>query len=530
LAERGPDRIPERFLSGGIAMILVGAALACMGAYLSGRSLIDAGRRSPVLFSGFGPLYAAATFSLLIGILLLLLRVYLKSTEDEVRSILADSVRSHGGDLHGTADCRATAGAASRLLDRVQEDFRVALNQAREDQEKRVREVTEAHNDLITRHLFTKKMLRAYRSDEVLEALLKGVREGLGFPGAALGILDPSGDLVFGSGSGGNGKGRVGIPGWNEESLLARTVWGGKAAMLSSLDGQRHCREDRTVLGDGPAFLVPVTRKLSRKCSDVLACSHLECPAYELVDTRCWIEGFSTCRMHDSGTPEEKRKECLRCEMFAPSGILLVRSHPRSRPITQKTMKSVVALVREAATALELVEMNENTKKLSITDGLTGLANHREFYQSLSRELARARRYGHSLSLLMIDVDDFKLVNDRFGHLVGDGVLRQIAGLLRGFVRVNDTVARYGGEEFGIILPEATPAGALMIAERIKAEIGRHRFFETNGATGNLTVSIGIYSMGKDDVSEQKMVKFADEAAYLAKQLGKNRVVVKDHV
>lgn len=510
-------------------MILVGAALACMGAYLSGWSLFDAGRRSPVLLSGSGPLYAAATFSLLTGILLLLLRVYLKSTEDAVR-ILADSVRFHGGDLPRTADCRATAESARRLLDRVQGNFRVALKQAREDHEKRVREFTEAHNDLVTRHLFTKKMLRAYRSDEVHEALLKGVREGLGFHGASLGILDRRGNLVFESGWGGNGKGRVGIPVWNEESLLARTVWSGNAVMLSSLDGQRQCREDRTVLGDGAAFLVPVTRKLCRKCSDVLACGHLECPAYDLVETRCWIEGFSTCRSHDSVAPEEKRKECLRCEMFAPSGILLVRSHPRSRPINRRTMEPVVTLVREAATALELVEINENTRKLSITDGLTGLANHREFYQALGRELARARRYGHSLSLLMIDVDDFKKFNDRFGHLAGDAALKRVAGLLRRSVRAIDIVARYGGEEFGIILPESTPAGALMIAERIKAEIGRHRFFETDGAKGNLTVSIGIYSMGKDNVSEQMMVKFADEAAYLAKQMGKNRVVVKDHV
>ena len=510
-------------------MILVGVALACMGASPSGWSLFDEGRNSPVVLSGSGPLYAAATFSLLIGILLLLLRGYLKSTEEAVR-ILADSVRSHGGELPGTADCRDTAEAAKRLLDRVQEDFRVVLKEARDGQERRVREITEAHNDLITRHLFTKKMLRAYRSDEVHEALLKGVREGLGFPGAVLGILDPGGDLVFGSGWGGNGRGKVGIPAWNEESLLARTVWDGNAVMLSSMDGQRHCREDRAVVGDGPAFLVPVTRKPCRKCSDVNACGHLECPSYDLVDTRCWSEGFSTCRMHDSVVPEEKRKECLRCEMFAPSGILLVRSHPGSRPINPKTMEPVVTLVREAATALTLVEMNENTIKLSITDGLTGLANHREFYQALSRELARARRYGHSLSLLMLDVDDFKKFNDRFGHLAGDAALKKVAGLLLRSVRTKDTVARYGGEEFGILLPEANPAGALMIAERIKAEIGRHRFFETDGATGNLTVSIGIYSMGKDDVSEQKMVKFADEAAYLAKKMGKNRVVVKDHV
>ncbi len=510
-------------------MILVGAGLACMAADLLGWRLFDAGRRSAVSLTGFAPLAAAAIFSLLIGILLLLLRAYLKSSEEAIRS-LADAVRSQGGDLPDAADSRATADAAIRLLDRVREDFRRALKQSREEQERRVREVGEAHKDLVARHLFTKRMLQAFHAHEVHETLLQGVREGLGFTGAALGILDEGGDLVFGGAWSGNGHGRVRVPVWNEGSLLARTVWSGKPLMLSSLDGERHCPEDRTILGDGPAILVPVTRKVGRKCSDVMACGHLECPAYGLADRRCWIEGFSTCRWHESDIPEEKRKECLRCEMFAPSAILSVRSHPRSRPISRKTMESVVTLVREAATALELVEMNENTRKLSVTDGLTGLANHREFYQSLGREIARSRRFGHPLSLLMVDVDDFKKFNDQFGHLAGDAALKKIAGLLLSCVRAKDTVARYGGEEFGIILPEANPAGVLMVAERIKTEISRHRFIETEGIQGNLTVSIGIYSMGKGDVSEQKMVKFADEAAYQAKHMGKNRVVVKEHV
>ena len=526
---RIPGPIEKRFLLGGVAMILVGAALACMTAAHLGWIPLDTGRRSSGFLSGIGPMVAVATFSLLIGVLLLLLRLYLRSSEEAVRR-LADSVRSHGEDLPSTAGPGATADAARRLLDSYQENFGVSVKQAREDQERRVREITEAHRDLLTHHIFTKKMLQAFRSHEVLEALLKGVREGLGFTGAALGILDERGDLVFGSAAGGNGQGRVGIPCSNERSLLARTVWRGNAVMIPSLDGKRHCLEDRAILGDRPAFLVPVTRKLGRKCSEIHACGHLECPAYDTLDTKCWIEGFSTCRLHVSGTLEEKRKECLDCEMFAPSAILVVRSHPGSRPISRKTTDSVVTLVSEAAAALELVELNENTRKLSVTDGLTGLANHREFYQSLSRELARARRYGHSLSLLMVDVDDFKKFNDQFGHLAGDAALRKIAGLLRGVVRANDIVARYGGEEFGIILPEATPAGALMLAERIKTEIYGHRFFETSGEEGHLSVSIGIYSMGKEDVSEQKMVKFADEAAYLAKNMGKNRVVVKEHV
>jgi diguanylate cyclase (GGDEF)-like protein len=215
--------------------------------------------------------------------------------------------------------------------------------------------------------------------------------------------------------------------------------------------------------------------------------------------------------------------------MFATSAILVVRSHPASRTISAETTDSIVTLAYDAAVALELVELHETTKKMSIMDGLTEVANHREFYQSLRRELARAKRYGHAVSLLMLDVDDFKKFNDSYGHLAGDSALKKIAGVLQKCVRKNDTVARYGGEEFGIILPEATPAGALMLAERIKTEIARHDFRETSGEPGHLTVSIGIYSTAQGDESEERMVKFADEATYLAKNMGKNRVVMKDH-
>jgi diguanylate cyclase (GGDEF)-like protein len=166
-------------------------------------------------------------------------------------------------------------------------------------------------------------------------------------------------------------------------------------------------------------------------------------------------------------------------------------------------------------------------KIMAVTDGLTGLYNHREFYQSLRRELERARRYRHTLTLLMIDVDDFKRFNDRFGHPAGDTALRMIGELLRKCARTTDIIARYGGEEFAIILPESTPGGALMVAERIKSEIAGHNFIQKASEPVHLTVSIGIYSSESGDVSEDQMVSFADEASYSAKKAGKNQVVVK---
>lgn len=483
----------KRFLWGGIAMVLVGAGLAFLAAepFLA-REVIVSGR-SAALPAGIAPMAAAASFALLAGVLLLLFRAYLDSSQETIRGL---------------------AESASR---------------AREDQEQRMREITQAHSDLVTHHRFTKMMLQCQRSQDVFETLLMGIRVGLGFHESVLGVLDGGGNIVFGRSRNGDGQGGVRIPCWDEGSLLARTVWSGRSLLLSTLEGERHCREDRSVLGKGPVFLAPVAKTIGRKCSEVKMCGFSGCPAFARENARCWIEGFSACVYHVSDLAEEKRKECVRCEMFGSSAVVVARSHPGSRKISPETTQSIVALVQEAALALELVGMNENMRKMSITDGLTGLANHREFYQSLGRELERVRRYRHGLSLLMVDVDDFKGFNDRFGHLAGDAALKKIAKLLRGCVRANDIVARYGGEEFGVILPESTPAGALMFAERIKTEIGGSRFLETGDEDARLTVSIGIYSTDHGDLSEERMVRFADEAAYLAKDSGKNCVVVKAH-
>ena len=509
-------------------MVTVGAGLALLAAGGVPDGLFSPPGRFAGMIGGIAYLAAGASFALLAGVLLLLLRVYLIHTADAVR-LLADAVRSHGGSLPDPADPRETADAAQQRLDRYRADITAQVAKAKEDQEQQVRAITEAHKDLITHHKFTKKMLQSQRANEVFETLLKGVREGLGFSWTVLGLLDEKGYIAFGSEGNGDGLTAIRIPSWEENSILARTVWSGNPTMLSSLDGQRVSREDQAILGEGPVYLVPVTKRSGRKCSDVKACGLTGCSAYDLVDAKCWIEGFSTCIFHGSEIPEEKRKACVRCDMFAPSAILVARSHPGSRTISRETTGSILTLVNEAALALELVEMYENMRKMSITDGLTGLVNYREFYQCLGKELERARRYGHNISLLMVDVDDFKKYNDRYGHLAGDFALKKIAALLTGSVRANDVVARYGGEEFVIIMPESTPAGALMLAERIKTDIAQHDFMETSGKGARLTVSIGIYTTDQENVSEETIVKFADEAAYLAKNSGKNRVVLKAH-
>jgi diguanylate cyclase (GGDEF)-like protein len=171
--------------------------------------------------------------------------------------------------------------------------------------------------------------------------------------------------------------------------------------------------------------------------------------------------------------------------------------------------------VRTAQRNFELLSENAELRKLALTDSLTGLANPRYFWERMESEFSRAQRYSRPLSLIMGDVDNFKLHNDRFGHQHGDEVLRKVARALETGRRSMDTVARYGGEEFCIILPEATRMQALEIAKRC---------LEGLQEASGVTMSFGVATFPDDAQSPTELVHCADLAMLKAKSLGKNRV------
>jgi diguanylate cyclase (GGDEF)-like protein len=174
----------------------------------------------------------------------------------------------------------------------------------------------------------------------------------------------------------------------------------------------------------------------------------------------------------------------------------------------------------------ELAEANARLAQLAVTDGLTGLYNHRHLHERLTLEVERSQRSGLPLSLLMLDVDTFKQFNDTFGHPAGDEVLRQLARVLTDTRRANDVVARYGGEEFAVILVDTAKFTAAKVAERVRERVAAHDFSDAAQKAGKISVSIGVATFPDDGADAEGLVRAADTALYAAKRAGRNRVVL----
>ena len=172
---------------------------------------------------------------------------------------------------------------------------------------------------------------------------------------------------------------------------------------------------------------------------------------------------------------------------------------------------------------LERINLYDKLQELSIHDSLTKVYNRRYFMLRFLEEFGRAKKFNLDLSFLMLDVDHFKKINDTYGHLVGDAVLREVARLIRENVREIDFIARYGGEEFSAILPETDKAGAIMLAERIRSRISQEkiRVFDETLTT---SISIGVASFPQNTLHADVLIEISDKALYKAKTSGRNRI------
>jgi len=202
----------------------------------------------------------------------------------------------------------------------------------------------------------------------------------------------------------------------------------------------------------------------------------------------------------------------------------LVASHLSSsfeNVIARKELATANARLKDHD--LRLTQLNEQLQQLAHMDECTGLFNRRRLVEQLGMEVARARRYGETFCCLMIDLDNFKQINDTYGHQAGDEILRQTGALLRRSLRVTDFVARYGGEEFTVILPRTHSAGAYRVAENLRMAFMNHEF-ALPAARLRLTISIGVACCSTfDHLDAPQVISRADNALYRAKRTGKNK-------
>jgi two-component system cell cycle response regulator len=213
-------------------------------------------------------------------------------------------------------------------------------------------------------------------------------------------------------------------------------------------------------------------------------------------------------------------------------GVFFLRTTGEDPPLTRADAQFAETVIRTAVAAIEkaydfetAVSDKKRLEKLAATDALTGCLNRRALSQELEAELDRARRYNLALTILLADIDRFKVINDTRGHIAGDSVLRQVGEILHREARSVDLVARYGGEEFVVVMPETALHGAVIFAERLRRRIMHHDFADPGQDPIRLTVSIGLASFPDERItSADSFVALADQALYRAKNEGRNLV------
>jgi diguanylate cyclase (GGDEF)-like protein len=209
-------------------------------------------------------------------------------------------------------------------------------------------------------------------------------------------------------------------------------------------------------------------------------------------------------------------------------GVMVVASSTY-RELFPAEMERLQVIGNQSSLSLQNALLHGELERLSVTDRLTELYNHGYFQQRLEEEIGRATRFNHTLSLIMLDIDDFKDFNDTYGHPRGDRVLQAVSAIIRGNLREMDVAARYGGEEFVLVLPETGIDGAAAVAERIREGVEAYGFVGGDDiAPVHRSISVGVASFPAHAGTPSQLIEAADKAMYVAKREGKNRVRIVD--
>jgi diguanylate cyclase (GGDEF)-like protein len=199
-------------------------------------------------------------------------------------------------------------------------------------------------------------------------------------------------------------------------------------------------------------------------------------------------------------------------------GVMELVNHEGARSFDPEDLRTLSALADYAAIAIENARNFERIRELTLIDDHTGLFNARHLYGALESEVARARRFGRTFSLIFLDLDRFKLVNDRHGHQAGSAVLREVGQVLKKALRAMDVPVRYGGDEFVVLLPEADRDQASTVAQRLRRAINESVFLAERGLEVRITASFGVATFPDDGATTEVLLRLADQAMYRVKE------------
>jgi diguanylate cyclase (GGDEF)-like protein len=235
------------------------------------------------------------------------------------------------------------------------------------------------------------------------------------------------------------------------------------------------------------------------------------------------LESDSVSRRH--ARIEKRANKWWACDLNSTNGTYVNHQQVKESPLNNGDLVKVGDTIFKYLTGTDVeAQYHEEIYRMTIVDGLTNAFNKRYLVEVLDRELARARRYDRPLSILILDIDHFKQINDRFGHLAGDHVLKELGHAIAGRIRSEETFARYGGEEFVLVLPETPRTGAVELAEQVRLKVEKQPF-EFEAEKIPVTVSIGVATLEGRQLDSQTFLKIADDNLYKAKRGGRNRVV-----
>jgi diguanylate cyclase (GGDEF)-like protein len=243
--------------------------------------------------------------------------------------------------------------------------------------------------------------------------------------------------------------------------------------------------------------------------------------AANLADDRRMSQESARARAAVIGFP-------LECRGQTVGALVALDKSPATRQpkFTAGTLSRLLAALEPGAIALDNALRVQRAEALSVTDDLTQLYNWRYMQQVLRRETKRALRGNRPLSLLFVDLDGFKSINDSHGHLFGSRALVESASVIRASARETDIVARFGGDEFALVLPDTASDGAVSVGERIRDRLAAHRFLEGDGLSIALTASVGVATLPDVAATAEELIQAADEAMYWVKSHGKNGIHV----